>query len=178
MKKIFLLLLLLSGCMSAPPKSFQVDPDTDVYSVRVESVEVVPMTTHFDALPHVENQMPTSPEEAIKEWAENHLKPTMEKNQNLRIVVKKAEMLKTDLPSEGLFTLNEENYTLNYQMEVELYQQDVVLQTIPVEGKGFITIKKRSSLAAKEKGWAWLIQKMLIHLKIKMQTDLKDVFVK
>ena len=177
MKKIGLILLLLSGCMTAPQKSFQVDPDTDVYSVRAESIEVVPMTTHFDALPHIENQMPTSPEEAIKEWAEMHLKADSETPQKLQIVVKRAEMLKTDLPSEGLFTLNEENYTLNYKIEVQVRHQENVLQTIPVEGKGFITLKKRASLASKEKGWAWLIQKMLIHLKTKMQTDLNDVFM-
>ena len=111
MKKIGLILLLLSGCMSAPQKSFQVDPDTDVYHIKAESVEVVPMTAHFDALPHVENQMPTSPEEAVKEWAQMHLKATQNVPQRIQIIVKRAEMLKTDLPSEGLFTLNEENIT-------------------------------------------------------------------
>ena len=177
MKKILWALLLLSGCMNAPQKSFQVDPDTDVYPVQVESVEVVPLTTHFDALPHIENQMPTSPEEAIKEWVEMHLKADSEAPKKLQIIVKRAEMLKTDLPSEGLFTLDEENYTLNYKIEVYLRQQEEVVQTLPVEGKGFITVKKKASLATKEKGWAWLIQKMLIHLKTKMQTDLKDVFI-
>ena len=177
MKKIGLILLLLSGCMTAPQKSFQVDPDTDVYSVRAESIEVVPMTTHFDALPHVENQMPISPEEAVQEWAEKHLKANPEASQKLQIIVQQAEMLKTDLPSEGLFTLNEENYTLNYQIEVRLRQHEDVIQTLPVQGKGFVTVKKRASLATKEKGSAWLIQKMLMHVKTKMQTDLKDVFV-
>ena len=177
MKKIVFALFLLSGCMSAPQKSFQVDPDTEVYPVRAESVEVIPMTTHFDTLPHIESQMPTSPEEAIKEWAEMHLKGNSEAPQKLQIIVHRAEMLKNDLPSEGVFTFDEENYTLNYKIEVRLRQQEDTLQTLPVEGKGFITVKKKASLATKEKGWAWLIQKMLMHLKTKMQTDLKDVFV-
>lgn len=177
MKKIVCLLFLLAGCMSVPQKSFQVDPDTDVYSVRAESIEVVPMTTHFDALPHVENQMPTSPEEAIQEWAQKHLKATKQSPDKLWIVIKQAEMLKTDLPSEGFFKLDEESYTLNYQIGLQLRHQEEVIQNIPVEGKGFITLKKEASLASKEKGWAWLIQKMLTHLKTKMKTDLKNVFV-
>jgi len=176
MKKIFWLLFLVSGCMSAPQKAFQIDPDTEVYSLAVESIEVVPLAIHFDMLPHVENQMPTSPEEAVQEWVQKHLKPTPNGSQKLWFIVKQAEMLKMDLPGDSFFKPDEESYTLNYQIEVQLRRQDEVVQTLPVEGKGFITLQKRASLASKEKGWAWLIQKMLTHLKTKMQSDLKNVF--
>ena len=177
MKKIFFLLFLLSGCMTAPPKSFQFDPDDAVYTVRVAGVETISMTTHFDVLPHVENQMPTSPEEAIAEWVQAHLKPDGTKNNKLQVVVHQAEMLKTAMPQEGTFTPDEENYTLNYNLEVQVREGEKIIQTIPVAGKGFIQIAKKASLAKKEKGWSWLIQKMLVHLKTKMQTELENVFV-
>ena len=177
MKKVFLFFFLLSGCMTAPQKAFQVDPDTEEYPLSVSEIEVVPMTAHFDALPHVENQLPTSPEEAIQEWTKNHLKALATQDKSLWIVVDRAEMLKTDLPSDTLFKLDEESYTLNYQISLQVRKGDIIEQKIPVDGKGFITVKKKASLANKEKGWAWLIQKMLTHLKTKMKSDLKNVFV-
>ena len=79
MKKMLFLLLLLSGCMAAPQETFQTDPDTETFLVRVGEVEVVPMATHYDVLPHVENKMPTSPEDAVSEWVQTHLKPETEK---------------------------------------------------------------------------------------------------
>ena len=177
MKKIFLLLFLLAGCMVAPQKAFQVDPDEDVYYVSVGAVEVIPMTVHFDMLPHIENQLPTSPEEAVHQWAQKHLKTSDTGEKKLWFVVEQAEMLKTDLPNENFFKMDEENYTLNYRIEIQVREGDMIIQKLPVEGKGFITLKKKAALATKEKGWAWLIQKMLTHLKSKMQSDLKDVFV-
>ncbi len=177
MKKVLCLLFFLSGCMTAPQKSFQVDPDTGVYKIQAESIEVVPMAAHFDMLPHIENQLPTSPEEAVQEWAKNHLQPILVGKKKLWITVEQAEMLKTDLPSGSFFKMDEESYTLNYQLSVQLREGEQVLQSLPVEGKGYITLKKKASLASKEKGWAWLIQKMLTHLKTKMQSDLKDVFM-
>lgn len=177
MKKVFFLLLFLSGCMAPPEKAFQVDPDTEVYEVHASEVEVVPMATHFDVLPHVENQMPTSPEEAVMQWVNAHLKADPAASGSLWVIVHRAEMLKADMPSDSWFKPDEENYTLDYQLEVQVRRQGQVVQKMPVAGKGFISIEKKASLASKEKGWAWLIQKMLTHLKTKMQADLKDVFV-
>ena len=177
MKKILFLLFFLSGCMAPPQETFQTDPDSGVYSVRARAVEVVPMATHFDVLPHIENQMPTSPEGAVVEWAKAHLKADPGASSKLWIIVHRAEMLKADLPAEGFFKPDEESYTLDYLLEVQVRKEERLVQKLPVAGKGFIQIAKRASLASKEKGWAWLIQKMLTHLKTKMQTDLKDVFV-
>ena len=177
MKKILFLLVFLSGCMTAPEKTFQTDPDTEVDSVCTSAVEVVPMAMHFDVLPHVENQMPTSPEEAVMQWAKVHLKTNSNSAKKLWIIVHRAEMLKADMPSGSWLKPDEENYTLDYHLEVQVREQEAVVQKVFVSGKGFIQVAKRTSLANKEKGWAWLIQKMLTHLKTKMQTDLKDVFV-
>ena len=179
MKKLFWLIFLLTGCMTVPQKAFQADPDSDsdVFVVRAAEVQVVPMTTHFDMLPHVENKMPMSPEEAIQKWAEKHLRTTPSTEQKLWIVIENAEMLKTLIPAESFFKADEESYTLNYKMIVQIRRGETEIQSVPVDGKGFITVAKRASLATKEKGWAWLIQKMLTHLKTKMKTDLKNVFV-
>ena len=179
MKKIFFVgFLFLSGCLSAPEKAFQIDPDSEVYEVSVAAVETIPMATHFDVLPHIENRMPTSPEEAVGEWMEKHLRPNHTTSDKLRVIVHQAEMLKADLPNESFFKPDEESYTLNYELDVQLLAGEKTLQSVPVAGKGFIQIAKKASLASKEKGWAWLIQKMLTHLKTKMQTDLENVFTR
>lgn len=175
--KIFLLLFLLTGCMNAPQRAFQIDPDTEIYNVQVGEVETISTASHYDDLPHVENKMPATPEEAILEWEQKHLKGVSSNRKKLQIIIEKAEMLKTDMPSGSFFKSDEENYTLNYKIKVQIRQDSEVIQSISVEGKGFITLAKRVALSVKEKGWAWLIQKMLTHLKTKMKTDLSNVFV-
>lgn len=177
MKKVFLLLFFLSGCMTAPQKSFQLNSDEDVHIIRVAAVEAVPLSPHFDSLPHVEDQMPTTPEEAVVQWVQTRLKPEGTDSKRLHVIVHKAEMLKTDMPSDSFFEPDEENYVLNYELEVQVRIGEKIIQAFPVTGKGFIQVAKKASLASKEKGWSWLIQKMLTHLKTQMQTELENVFV-
>ena len=176
MKKLFLLcFLLLAGCLSAPEKSFQIEEDSAPLFVPVQKIETVSMVGHFDALPHVENQMPISPEEAIIRWTEKSLSVD-EKNEGiLTIVIQKAEMIRQDKENKGWFSFDEEIYTLSYVIEIQLKQNDQIIKTIPVQGKGFIDVAQKASLAQKEKGWSWLIQKMLIHLKEKLRTEFNDV---
>ena len=117
MKKVFMLFFFLSACMASPQKAFQLDSGDEVYLSQANEVEMVSMTKHFDVLPHIENQMPTSPEEAISEWVEKHLKASKTGTKKVWIVVYRAEMLQTDLPNESMFKLDEVNYTLNYKIQ-------------------------------------------------------------
>ena len=169
-------MLFLSGCMNAPQSAFQIHPDSDIYNLKAGKIEIVSMTSHFDKLPHIEDRLPVSPEQSVVEWTQKHLIPS-DNTQQLWIIIHKAEMLQTDLPTSGFFQLDEVNYTLNYQMEIQLRENNQLIQTFPVSGNGFMTMAKKASLSQKEKGWAWLIQKMLTHLKTKIKTDLKDAFI-
>ena len=168
MKKIFVLFFFLCGCMTSPPKAFQPDPDKDIYSVQALEIEVVSMIKHFDVLPHIENQMPASPEEAVTEWVKNHLESSKNENKKIWVIIHQAEMLQTDQPDESMFKLDKVTYTLNYQLEVQVRENSQLVNSIPVNGTGFITVAKKTSLSQKEKGWASLMRKMLIHLKTKM----------
>ena len=171
MKKVFALFFFLSACMASPQKAFQLDFGDKVYSIPAVEIETVSMTKHFDVLPHIEDQMPTSPEEAVSEWVEKHLKASKTGTQKVWIVVYHAEMLQTDLPNESLFKLDEVNYTLNYKLEIQVRENNQVVKRIPVEGKGFVVIAKKASLSKKEKNWAELIQKMLAHLEEKIKQN-------
>ena len=176
MKKTLFLMFFLSSCMSAPQSAFQINPDMDACLLNVGKIETISMMSHFDVLPHIENRLPISPEQAIIEWTKTHLRPS-NTSQDMWIVVHKAEIIQTDLPDPHFFKLDEVNYTLNYEIEIQLRNQNQLIKKFPVSGTGFITMAKKASLSQKEKGWAWLIQKMLTHLKTKIQTDLKDVLI-
>ena len=176
MKKILILcLLFVTGCMNPPQKTFQIDPDNETYVFNVASVEPVPMTGIFDSAQHIEHKMPTAPEDAVIKWTINHLKATGQGKEKMFVIIHRAEMIQEDKPNPNLFQFDEETYTLTYRLEIQHRTQEQIIKSVPVEGKGFITLNKKASLNAKEKGWAWLIQKMLAHLKNKIQTDFNNV---
>ena len=169
-------LIFLMGCLDAPQRAFQLNQETPVYSLDVQKTEVVSLAHSFDTNTHIENEIPTTPEEAIIQWNENHLKATQKGDKKLVIVIHKINMI-TEEKINSWFKHDEEIYTLNYSLEIQLRQEKKVIQNSTVSGKGFITLAKKSSLSAKEEGWAWLIQKMLDHLQTKLQTDFKNVII-
>lgn len=176
MKKfLWFLLFFLTGCLQAPQSAFQINEDKEIINLKVAQVEMVPMGFYFHELPHIENQMPLSPEDAIREWSRNNLMTLDEKDEKLLIVVQQAEMIKTDQSNLGTFKLDEETYTLSYAVEFQLKKSDEVIKHVPVKGKGFVNLAKKSSLAQKEKGWAWLVQKMINHLKTKLKSELNEI---
>ena len=175
MKKVFLLLLLLSGCMNAPQNVFQTNTYTEI-PLNVSEVETVSMVSAFDELPHIEQKMSLSPEEAIIQWSQKYLLHKGDKKKMV-ILIRKAEMLLEEEKNSSWFKANEETYTLNYQVEIRLQEDKRVIKKSTVEGKGFITLGQKSSLAKKEKGWNWLIQKMITHLETKIQTDFRNEII-
>ena len=171
MKKVFALLFFLSACMSSPQKAFQLDMGAQIYPIQAAEVETVSMTKHFDVLPHIENQMPTSPEDAVFDWVKTHLKAAKTGKQKVWIVIYQAEMLQADLPNESVFQFDEVQYTLNYKLEIQVWENNQIIKKVPVECKGFVVIAKKASLSKKEGNWAQLIQKMLTHLETKIKEN-------
>ena len=169
MKKLFVLFFFLSACMASPQKAFQVNSEGEVYLIKANEVKTISMTKHFDVLPHIENKIPTSPEEAISEWVEKRLNVSQTGTKKVWIVVYCAEMLQTDLPSDSMFKFDEVNYTLNYKLEIQVRENNQIVKKVPFSGKGFVVMDKKASLSKKEKGWAELIQKMLAHLEEKIK---------
>ena len=172
MKKVLILLFLLTGCMNAPQNVFQTNTYTEI-SLKVSDVETISMVSAFDELPHIEQKMSLSPEEAVIRWSQKYLKHNGNKKK-IVIIIHKADMLLEKQKNSSWFKADEEKYTLDYQLEIRLQEDKKVIQKSTAEGKGFITLAKKSSLGKKEKGWNWLIQKMINHLETKIQTDFKD----
>ncbi len=172
MKKALLLLFLLSGCMNAPQNVFQTNTYTEI-PLKVSDVETISMMSVFDELPHIEHKMSLSPEEAVTQWSQKYLKCNGDKKK-IVIIIHKADMLFEEQKNSNWFKADEEKYTLDYQLEIRLQEDKKVIQKSTAEGKGFITLAKKLSLAQKEKGWNWLIQKMINHLETKIQTDFKN----
>ena len=171
MKKFLVVIfLILGGCLQAPQNNFQMDEE--ILSVPVQKIEVVSIAPHFHELPHIENQMPLSPEDALLQWGKKNLKAEKEIGSGLYFIIQQAEMLKVDKKNSSWFKLDEEIYTLIYSVELQFKNQEQLLKKIPVKGKGFVNISKKANLAKKEKGWEWLIQKMLAHIKTKLKDEI------
>ena len=172
MKKIFLLLFLLSGCMNAPQNVFKTNTYTEI-TLDVSDIETISMVSEFDELPHIEHKMPVSPEEAVIQWEQKYLIHKGNKKKRV-IIIHRADMLLEEKKNTNWFKADEETYTLDYQLEIQLKENNTILKKSTVEGKGFITLAQKSSLGKKEKGWNWLIKKMINHLETKIQTDFKN----
>ena len=177
MKKIFFLFLFLTGCIHAPKSSFQLNENENIYTMKVNQIEIISMTSHFDSSNHIEKEMSLSPEEAVEKWVQKHLKVETG-NDKLYVIIHQAEMLRDEKINDSWFKLDEETYTLNYQLEIQLRQNNSILKSSFAKGKGFITLAKKASLSKKEESWAWLIQKMLTHFEAKITTDFEDAFVR
>ena len=175
MKKIFLFLFLLTGCMDAPKNVFQTNTHTEIF-LNVSDLETVSMISPFDGLPHIENKMAVSPEEAVIQWTRQYLK-NKGNTKKIVVIIHKADMLLEKQKNSNWFKTDEEKYTLIYQLEIQLHEAEKVIKKSLVEGKGFTTLAQKSSLATKEKNWNWLIQKMLIHLETKIKTDFKNEII-
>ena len=174
MKKIFLLLFLLTGCMSTQKDIFEIKEDNEVHFVKVNQVESVSMVSYFDSENRIENEMPVPPQEAINNWVKEHLQAQGQNGLRLLVVTHQADMLRESIPNESFFKFDEERYVLNYRLELQVRQGETLLKTKPVEGKGFVILAKKASIATKEKAWAWLTHQMLSHLKLKIQEGFEN----
>ena len=94
---------LLAACASAPPPmqklpemSFTQSPPI---AFDVARIEVVSEYSAPAAAPHIEFDMPVSPEKALRAWARDRLK-AVGKTGTLRVVVRKASAVETPLATD------------------------------------------------------------------------------
>jgi hypothetical protein len=103
---VFLLGLALTACSSPPsttvypPISFRDEPP---FRLNVARIEVVPQYQAPAQLPHVEYDMPISPENAVKIWVQDRLQPVGTTG-TLRVVIRDASATETPLPRDRSFT--------------------------------------------------------------------------
>jgi hypothetical protein len=79
-----------------PPVSFA---DQKAYFFNVARVEIVPKFKSSSNPPHIEFDMPVSPENALKRWVEDRIKPNGT-NGTLRVLINDASATETPLPRD------------------------------------------------------------------------------
>lgn len=95
--------MILAGCVNKPlvPEKFPPVSFTDqkAYVFNVARVEIVPKFTSSSNPPHIEFDMPVSPENALKRWVEDRIKPAGTTG-TLRVLINDASATETPLPRD------------------------------------------------------------------------------
>ena len=136
--------LVLSACSSSAPPVQRLPEMTFLYKapirLNIARVEVVSEYTAPAAHPNIEYDMPVSPENAVRKWAQDRLKPVGREG-ILRIVIHKASAtetpLATDLGVTGMFK-KEQAARVDETVDVTLQMLDDHQFTVAdVSGKSF-----------------------------------------
>jgi hypothetical protein len=103
---VFSLSLALAACVGQPPAprfppvSFRNEAP---FRIDVARIEIVPQYQAPAQLPHVEYDMPVSPENAIKSWVQDRLQP-VGRTGTLRVLIRDAQATETPLKRDTGFT--------------------------------------------------------------------------
>lgn len=136
--------LALSACSSSSPPVHRLPEMSFLYKppirLNIARIEVVSEYSAPAVRPNIEFDMPVSPENAVRRWAQDRLKATG-KVGILRIVIKKASAtenpLQQDLGFSGMFK-KEQQARVDENLEVSLQMLDDQQFTVAdVTGKSF-----------------------------------------
>lgn len=135
---------VLSACSSSSPQIQRLPEMSFLYKppirLNIARVEVVSEYSAPAQRPNIEYDMPVSPENAVRRWAQDRLKATG-KQGILRVVIKKASATETplqqDLGFSGMFK-KEQKARVDENLEVTLQMLDDHQFTVAdVTGKAF-----------------------------------------
>ncbi len=119
--------LLLAACSSVNPP-MQRFPDISFanlppFQLDLGRVEVVSQYQPPAQAPHIETDMPVSPENALKRWVQDRLKP-VGRGGVLRVLIKNAAATETPLKTEqGMKSVFEKQQVARVDMAVEVALQ-------------------------------------------------------
>ncbi|MBO5997925.1 MAG: hypothetical protein J6P93_05310 [Alphaproteobacteria bacterium] len=177
MKKILLVLtLLLCGCIH----SYDTAPRMKDYSqvplleLPVSRINVISEVGQMERLPHVENQMPLTPEKALKGWA-IRLRPNYQKKHKAEFVIEKAEMIREDAPEKNIFTYDNYKYTLSYQVTIRILDENAtVIKTMTVTGYTSHRLPQRASVIQRDNMFAQMLREMEDQLDDQVPQEIKQ----
>lgn len=165
-KKIapFAFVFLMMGCVAPQLDEFKINTyqDANPIGVKVDNIVVSSEIEHFERLPHIEDEMPITPEAVLKEWADNRFYATQSKKINtMHIVIKKAYMTKTIEKSDNWYTFDNELYKLSYDIKVNYISGEEIIYTQNVGGFESSSLPKKNSLADKEEIFEKMMNQMV-----------------
>ena len=160
----FLLLFLCCACVAPQFKSVQVNTykEEKKIAVNVSTVDLTSIVETFDRLPHIEDEMPITPENALKKWVLNRFYARDEASKvRLNVIIEKAYLTKEEDKMPQWYIFDNEKYTLTYALKFVFKKENQVLYTYYIEGYETSSLPKRSSIASKEAVFEKMLNAMI-----------------
>lgn len=176
---VFCFMVLLSACQAPKLNRFVVNTMTDIRPIvlKVNDVQVKSEIMKYDRLPHIEEKLPISPEDALTEWADNRFYGADKlSHTNVVITIRNAYMTQKEEPASNWYTLDNDAYKLTYEVNMAFIQNDNILYQHTVSGWESSSLPQRSSLADKEAVWQKMLNAMIRKVNRQLTESVPDSY--
>lgn len=176
----FFLLFLCCACVGPTFKSVQVNTyeEERKISVNVSTIDVISKVQWFDRLPHIENEMPITPENTLKKWLQNRFYAVNGYSDlKMLVFIEKAYLTQKDEKTPHWYMFDNVKYTLTYDLKFVFKKGDKVVYTHQIGGYETSSLPKRSSLSAKEAVFEKMLNAMVYKVDERIRQQLPEKFV-
>lgn len=145
----------------------------NVAEVQVQSSYTAPL-----APPNVEHKVPVSPEQAMKQWAEDRL-AARGRNGFARFTVLNGAVVETPLPIDrgvgGIFTYEQaERYDATAEAVLEIYdERGNRLAAVRTKAERARTIQEGATLNERDRTWFDLVDKLMLNFDAEMERGVR-----
>lgn len=174
------LFFLLAACQAPDLNRFTVYTFSDERPIvlKVSDVVVQSEVMKFNRLPHIEEKLPVSPEEALQEWAHNHFYGADKLSVETAVItIKDAYMTQKEVESANWYTFNNEAYKLTYEVSIAFVRDGNTLYEHTVQGWESSSLPARSSLAEKEGAWQKMLNAMIRKVNGQIVNAIPQTFI-
>ena len=171
--------LLLSACHASPLNTFNIDTfanQNPVY-LNVSLVDTKSDVLIYNHLPHIEKDLPLTPNDVLLDWAHNRFRATNVSTPiTAEFTVLKAYMTQTNTPTPQWYILDNITYRLDYDVMLQFKQDEKTLYTQTATGWEEYTIPQKSPLTSKEKIWETMMNNMVQKINDKIVSEIPNKF--
>ncbi len=173
--------LSLTACTAPALKPFTINTFEMEAPVKLQvgDIQITSHVTTYDRLPHIEQKMPVTPEQALTRWAHNRFVAADAKNPTQLVInITDAYMTQSNVDSGHWYQLDNVRYRLTYKINIQFKRRAQTVYTQSVTGWETSALPQKSSLAAKEETWQTMMNTMLTKVNNKVLTDMPAVYKK
>lgn len=183
MKKGLILFLagLICSCMPHTSEPFALkawnDEGKTIY-LEASELNVISEATPYDRLPHIEQQMPITPEAALEKWALSKIYAVNASSpRKVVFIIRKADMIQEKKKSDSWYTFNNVAYTLSFEIELVFKEAQRIIYSQRVGGMEMRAVPQKSALSTKEDAWKEMMNAMLEKIGQKLMSELPEQFI-
>lgn len=171
--------LLLSACQVLPLTPFSVDTyakEPPIF-LDVSLIDITSRVHTYNRLPHIENNLPVTPDDVLQDWAHNRLRASDATSPiTAEFSIIKAYMTETPSPSGKWYIFDNVTYRLDYDVMLQFKQSNRILYTQTAAGWEEHAIPQKSSLHTKERTWEKMLNNMVQKIDHKIIPEIPNKF--